>query len=168
MDSHLKPEKIIKQLLLNLAEKVKRNYENDKLYCSWENTDNIVAVPYDVPIVGYGGKTVNTLRLWSAEPYEQNFDMNAFNNGDYAGAMKFRSDVEAITSVLYPNDNGLSGKVLRLKQEYMFVSAGIADIISTFKKWHGTDWKSFPNAVAIHTNDTHPALCAPKRDETSY
>lgn len=151
-----------KAVVVKFGGEVKRNYENDKLYCSWENTENIIAVPYDVPIVGYGGKTVNTLRLWSAEPYEQNFDMNAFNNGDYAGAMKFRSDVEAITSVLYPNDNGLSGKVLRLKQEYMFVSAGIADIISTFKKWHGTDWKLFPDMVAIHTNDTHPALCAPE------
>ena len=87
--------------------------------------ESIIAVPYDVPVVGYGGETVNTLRLWSAEPAEENFDMDAFNRGDYSGAMKFRSDVEAITSILYPNDSSDPGKVLRLKQEYMFVSAGI-------------------------------------------
>ena len=76
--------------------------------------------------------------------------------------MKFRSDVEAITSLLYPNDNGMAGKILRLKQEYMFVCAGINNIVETFKYEYGTDWERFPELVAIHTNDTHPALCAPE------
>ena len=112
---------------------------------------------------GYGGKLVNNLRLWSAEPAKQNFNMDAFNRGDYAGAMKFRSDVEAITSVLYPNDNADPGKVLRLKQEYMFVAAGLKSILRYYKREYGKHaWKRFPELIAIHTNDTHPALCAPE------
>ena len=88
--------------------------------------------------------------------------MDAFNRGDYAGAIKHRADVEAITSILYPNDNASPGQLLRLKQEYMFVCAGIADIVSSFKKTYGNDWKLFPEKVAIHINDTHPALCVPE------
>ena len=141
---------------------VERQYEEDGTRFLWKESERILAMPYDVPIVGYGGETVNTLRLWSAEPCEENFDMDAFNRGDYAGAIKHRADVEAITSILYPNDNASPGKVLRLKQEYMFVCAGIADIVKTFKKDHGSDWARFPELVAIHTNDTHPSLCAPE------
>ena len=141
---------------------VERQYDGEKTNFIWKDEEKILAVPYDVPVVGYGGKTVNTLRLWSAEPYEENFDMDAFNRGDYAGAVKFRADIEAITSILYPNDNADPGKVLRLKQEYMFVSAGLADILKTFRKEYGDDWKRFPELVAIHTNDTHPSLCAPE------
>ena len=141
---------------------VERQYEEDGTRFLWKEGERILAMPYDVPIVGYGGETVNTLRLWSAEPCEENFDMDAFNRGDYAGAIKHRADVEAITSILYPNDNASPGKVLRLKQEYMFVCAGIADIVKTFKRDHGSDWVRFPELVAIHTNDTHPSLCAPE------
>ncbi len=141
---------------------VHRKYEDGKMNFDWEGGETILAMPYDVPIVGYGGTTVNNLRLWSAEPCEERFDMDAFNKGDYAGAVKYRAGVEAITSILYPNDNADPGKVLRLKQEYLFVSAGIADIIKSFKEDYGTDWKRFPDLVAIHTNDTHPALCAPE------
>ena len=141
---------------------VERQYEEDGTRFLWKEGERILAMPYDVPIVGYGGETVNTLRLWSAEPCEENFDMDAFNRGDYAGAIKHRADVEAITSILYPNDNASPGKVLRLKQEYMFVCAGIADIVKTFKRDHGSDWARFPELVAIHTNDTHPSLCAPE------
>ena len=141
---------------------VNRYYKDGKMDFDWQGGETIIAMPYDVPVVGYGGKTVNNLRLWSAEPCEERFDMDAFNRGDYAGAVKYRAGVEAITSILYPNDNADPGKVLRLKQEYMFVSAGIADIMRTFKSDYGTDWKRFPDLVAIHTNDTHPALCAPE------
>ena len=141
---------------------VNRYYKDGKMDFDWQGGETIIAMPYDVPVVGYGGKTVNNLRLWSAEPCEERFDMDAFNRGDYAGAVKYRAGVEAITSILYPNDNADPGKVLRLKQEYMFVSAGIADIMRTFKSDYGTDWKRFPDLVAIHTHDTHPALCAPE------
>ena len=149
-------------VVVNYGGHTQRHEENGKYWYSWDDSEKILAVPYDVPIVGYGGKTVNTLRLWSAEPYEEKFNMDAFNRGDYSTAMKFRSDVEAITCVLYPNDNADPGKVLRLKQEYMFVAAGLATIIKTYKKEHGCDWEHFQDYVAIQTNDTHPSLCAPE------
>ena len=151
-----------KSVVVRFGGEVVKHYENGQFWCSWEGGETILAVPYDVPVVGYGGETVNNLRLWSAQPCEEDFDMDAFNRGDYSGAMKFRSDVEAITSLLYPNDNGMAGKILRLKQEYMFVCAGINNIVETFKYEYGTDWERFPELVAIHTNDTHPALCAPE------
>ena len=141
---------------------VDRDYSGPEVKFSWVGGEKILAVPYDVPILGYGGETVNTLRLWSAEPCEERFDMEAFNKGDYANAQKYRADVEAITSILYPNDNGDRGKILRIKQEYMFTAAGLASIISSFKEEHGNDFSIFPDCVAIHTNDTHPALCAPE------
>ncbi|MGM9521819.1 MAG: glycogen/starch/alpha-glucan phosphorylase [Oscillospiraceae bacterium] len=154
-----KPENAV---IVRFGGTVEREYDGEKTNFVWKGGERILAMPYDVPIVGYGGETVNNLRLWSAEPVEENFDMDAFNRGDYSGAVKFRADVEAITSILYPNDNADPGKVLRLKQEYLFVAAGIADIVKSFKIEHGGDWKRFPDFVAIHTNDTHPALCAPE------
>lgn len=154
-----KPENAV---VVRYGGEVVRHYEEDNFWCSWEGGNPILAIPYDVPIVGYGGETVNNLRLWTAEPIEEDFDLDAFNRGDYSGAMKFRSDVEAISSMLYPNDSSDSGKVLRLKQEYMFVAAGLANIIKTYKKEYNSDWERFPDLVAIHTNDTHPALCAPE------
>ena len=122
----------------------------------------VMAVPYEVPIVGYGGKTVNVLRLWSAEPVVEKLDLAAFNRGDYSGAVKDRNEIEAISCILYPDDSTESGKALRLKQEYFFVAAGIADIVKTFKKTYGSDWAIFPEKISIHTNDTHPALCVPE------
>ena len=122
----------------------------------------VMAVPYEVPIVGYGGKTVNVLRLWSAEPVTEKLDLAAFNRGDYSGAVKDRNEIEAISCILYPDDSTEAGKALRLKQEYFFVAAGVADIVKTFKKTYGTDWAIFPEKISIHTNDTHPALCVPE------
>ena len=113
-----------------------------------------------MPIVGYEGKTVNRLRLWSAEPAAADFDLDAFNAGDYAKANKFRTDAEAISEILYPNDAGEHGRILRLNQEYLFVAAGVASILRTYKNDYGTEaWDRFPDRVAIHTNDTHPAMC---------
>ena len=127
-----------------------------------EGGDRVKAVPYDVPVVGYGGDHVTKLRLWSAEPAEENFDLDAFNEGDYAKANKFRSDVEAISTILYPNDAGQHGRILRIKQEYLFVSAGLQTILRTYEHEYGPDWKHFPDHVALHTNDTHPAMCGPE------
>ena len=110
-------------VLVNFGGHVTRHEENGGFWYSWDDAEQVLAMPYDVPIVGYGGETVNNLRLWSAEPKEERFDMDAFNRGDYSGAVKYRSDVEAITSILYPNDSSDPGKVLRLKQEYLFVAA---------------------------------------------
>jgi len=156
---HKKPENAV---VVRFGGEVVRHEKDGKFWFTWEGGEKVLAVPYDVSVVGYGGKTVNNLRLWSAQPYEENFDMDAFNRGDYSAAYKFRANVEAITDILYPNDSGDSGKILRIKQEYLFVAAGLANILTTFKKEYGPDWKRFPDLVSIHTNDTHPALCAPE------
>jgi len=123
----------------------------------------INAVPYDVPVIGYGGKTVNTLRLFSAQPYHEAFDLEAFNRGDYAAASYKRSEAEAISNVLYPDDSTQVGRELRLKQEYFFVCAGLTSILRKYVREYGKDkWAEFPDHVSIHINDTHPALCVPE------
>ena len=142
---------------------VDRSYEDGKIHFKHVDYQTVMAVPYDVPIIGDGGKTVNMLRLWQAEPEEEKLDMKAFSSGRYSDAVKERNDVEAITTLLYPDDSTPEGKELRLKQEYFLVAAGIASIIRAYKKRSGTDnWADFPNKVAIHINDTHPALCVPE------
>ncbi len=122
----------------------------------------VLAVPNDVPVLGYGGGTVNTLRLWSAQPFHETFDLAAFNRGDYSAAVRERSEAEAISCVLYPDDSSLAGQELRLKQEYFFSAAGVADILRRYKAEHGADWENFPRRIAIHINDTHPTLCIPE------
>ena len=150
-------------VLIRFGGQVVRHEENGRYWFTQEGGELVKAVPYDVPIVGYGGKKVNNLRLWSAEPAEENFDLDAFNAGDYAKAMKFRSDVEAISQILYPNDAGEHGRLLRLKQEYLFVSAGLQTILRDYKKKYGDDnWGDLGKHVSIHTNDTHPAMCGPE------
>ena len=149
-------------VVVQFGGQVDRHEGDGKYWFTWEGGEKILAVPYDVPIVGYGGETVNHLRLWSAEPYTEDFDLAAFNSGDYAKANKFRSDVEAISTILYPNDSGQHGKLLRLKQEYLFVSAGLKTILRTYKKEFGNDFEHLGDHVCIHTNDTHPALCGPE------
>lgn len=141
---------------------VRHEDETGRYWFTQEGGDKVRAVPYDVPIIGYGAKKVNRLRLWSAEPYEENFDLDAFNAGDYARANKFRSDVEAISTILYPNDSGEHGRILRLKQEYLFVSAGLQTILNTYEREYGPDWEHLADHIAIHTNDTHPAMCGPE------
>ena len=136
--------------------------EGDRLIYSVEDTQDVLAVPYDIPIVGYGGKTVNKLRCWSAEPIDEHFDLGAFNAGDYTGADRDRANAEAISAILYPNDAGEHGRLLRLKQEYLFVAAGIRTLLDTFEREHGDAWDELPRYVAIHTNDTHPAMCGPE------
>lgn len=136
--------------------------EGDRTVFSVEGTQDVLAVPYDIPIVGYGGKTVNKLRCWSAEPIDEHFDLDAFNAGDYTGADRDRANAEAISAILYPNDAGEHGRLLRLKQEYLFVAAGIRTLLDTFEREHGDAWDELPRYVAIHTNDTHPAMCGPE------
>ncbi|MCQ4638317.1 glycogen/starch/alpha-glucan phosphorylase [Anaerovorax odorimutans] len=143
--------------------RVERTFENGKI--SFEHTayQTVLAVPYDVPIVGYGGKTVNMLRLWQAEPPEEKIDLAAFSRGEYSEAVRERNEIEAITAILYPDDTTPAGKELRLKQEYFLTAAGIASIIDHYKHQYGASaWRAFPDRVAIHTNDTHPALCVPE------
>ena len=142
---------------------VVRHEQNGKFWFTWEGGQIVNAVPYDVPIVGYGGQTVNRLRLWRAEADHEDFDLEAFSRGEYAKASRARTDVEAISEVLYPNDTTEQGRKLRLKQEYLMVAAGIANIVRDYKRdYPQAGWKEFPEHVAIHTNDTHPALCGPE------
>ena len=136
--------------------------ENGRTFYRTVDTQDILAVPYDIPVVGYAGETVNKLRVWAAEPVEEHFDLEAFNRGDYAQADAERAEAEAISAILYPNDAGEHGRLLRLKQEYLFVSAGIYSLLDTFEKEHGENWELLPQFVAIHTNDTHPAMCGPE------
>ena len=122
----------------------------------WVDTENVVAMPYDVPVPGYGTETVNNLRLWSAKATKE-FDLWHFNEGNYERSVEDRHDSENISKVLYPNDSSANGRELRLKQQYFFVSASIQDILYRFlSKDHG--WDQLPEKVAIQLNDTHPAI----------
>ena len=139
---------------------VDRQLNNGVMSFTHRDYQRVLAVPYEVPIVGFGGKDVNILRLWSAEPAKEEFDLEAFNNGDYAGATRARSEIEAISWILYPHDAGPAGRILRLKQEYFFVSAGVQAVLRHHKKLYGPNsLKELPERVVIQTNDTHPALC---------
>ncbi len=142
---------------------VDREYKDGKVLFRYQAAQEVQAVPYDVPIVGYGGKTVNHLRLWYAQPLEENFDLGAFNRGDYAAAVRHRSEIEAISCILYPDDSTPMGKKLRLQQEYLLVAAGVGDLVRRYKKRYGTgQWSRMPDRMAIHINDTHPTMCVPE------
>ena len=151
-----------KAVTIKFGGRVEGFEENGRTFYRTVDTQDILAVPYDIPVVGYAGETVNKLRVWSAEPVEEHFDLEAFNRGDYALADAERAEAEAISAILYPNDAGEHGRLLRLKQEYLFVSAGIYSLLDTFEKEHGANWELLPQFVAIHTNDTHPAMCGPE------
>jgi starch phosphorylase len=126
----------------------------------WVDTKTVVGLPYDLPVVGYGGGTVNTLRLWSAKAAEE-FDLDDFNRGEYVDAVANKVLAENLTKVLYPNDNMFEGKELRLKQQYFFVSCSLQDIVRRFKS-DGNGWDVFPDKVFMQLNDTHPTLVIPE------
>jgi len=126
----------------------------------WLDTKTVIGMPYDLPVVGYGGNTVNTLRLWSAKATEE-FDLDDFNRGEYVDAVANKVLAENLTKVLYPNDNVFEGKELRLKQQYFFVSCTLQDILRRFKA-DGNSWDVFPDKVFIQLNDTHPSLVTPE------
>lgn len=127
-----------------------------RLSCLWTDTQDILAVPYDIPIPGYKNDVVNTLRLWSARSTEE-FDLEYFNSGDYEQAVYKKIYSENISKVLYPNDEMSQGRELRLKQEYFFTAASMADIIRRFKS-ENSDLKALPEKICIQLNDTHPTL----------
>ncbi|MFC1849639.1 glycogen/starch/alpha-glucan phosphorylase [candidate division CSSED10-310 bacterium] len=133
---------------------------NKKLRMEWADTDSVMAMAYDYPILGYDNNTVNTLRLWSAKS-TRDFDFQYFNSGDYVRAVEDKSTSESISKVLYPNDQSLAGKELRLKQQYFFVSATLKDILRRYCKEH-KKFNAFPKKVAIQLNDTHPAIAIPE------
>lgn len=122
----------------------------------WVDTEKILAVAYDTPVVGWGGETINTLRLWAAKP-ENEFEMEAFNKGDYIGAVAHQVLAQNISRVLYPNDNTPVGQELRFKQEFFFTSASLQDMLRRFKDHHD-DWSELPEKAAVQLNDTHPAI----------
>jgi starch phosphorylase len=132
-------------------EKVKIEFRNQTVY----------AVPYDTPVIGYGAQKVNTLRLWQAEPV-QAFDFKLFNDQKFDQAVIEKNEAQAITSVLYPNDESDKGKKLRLKQQYFFTSASLQDIMSNYRKKHGNDFSHFADEYAIQLNDTHPVVSIPE------
>ncbi|MEE1200314.1 MAG: glycogen/starch/alpha-glucan phosphorylase [Christensenellales bacterium] len=125
------------------------------------NYSTVEAVPYDIPVIGYDNTMVNMLRTWSARSPKR-IDMLSFNSGQYVKAMAERELAEVISKVLYPNDDSYQGKELRLKQQYFFSSASIQYAVSDFLKTYGPQWRIFPDKVAVHINDTHPAVAIPE------
>ncbi len=121
----------------------------------------VLAVPYDVPVIGYGTKNIGTLRLWQCEA-EEELDFNAFNNQDYMRALTQKNLAEDITRVLYPNDSTWEGKRLRIKQQYVLSSASLQDMIRSYKSGHGNDLTHFADYCAVQLNDTHPAMSIPE------
>ena len=125
------------------------------------NDIDVWAIPFDLPITGYGTKNINLLRLWKAEPAEE-FDFNLFNSQRFDDAVIERNRVNDIWRVLYPNDTSYDGKVLRVRQQYFFVSASLQDIVRKYKAVHGEDMKDFAKYNAIQLNDTHPVIGIPE------
>ncbi len=126
----------------------------------WVGTDDVLAMAYDTIIPGYGTEATNTLRLWSAKATEE-MNLRAFNQGNYFGAVESKNHSENVSRVLYPDDSTLSGRELRLRQEYFFVSASLQDLVRRYLRTH-TGFDALPDKVSIHLNDTHPVLAVPE------
>jgi len=121
---------------------------------------HVLGVPYDRPITGYGGQTINTLRLWAAATPDV-FDLQAFSAGSFVGALAQRLAADSVTRVLYPDDSTIMGRGLRFVQEYFLVACSLADLVRRFRR-HNADWSTLPDKVAIQLNDTHPSLAVPE------
>lgn len=130
--------------------------ENGSVRAKPGHASQLLGIPYDRPVVGYGGRTINTLRLWSAES-PNHFGFGEFSSGDFVGAIVDRLIAETVTRVLYPDDSTRAGQALRFVQEYFLVCCSLGDIITRFRRTN-TDWKALPDKVAIQMNDTHPAM----------
>jgi starch phosphorylase len=142
-----------------------------KLNCSFEvrggvlravtgRPSSLIGVPFDRPVVGYGGKTVNTLRLWAAAAHDY-FNFQEFSSGDFVGALAETLEAESLTRVLYPDDSTSLGQGLRFVQEYFLVACSLADLLRRFRR-NNTDWNALPDKVAIQLNDTHPTMAVPE------
>ncbi len=123
----------------------------------WVDTRTVLGVPHDIPVAGFGTKTVNLLRLWASRASDD-FDLAAFNSGGYVEAVREKAVGETVSKVLYPNDKTENGKELRLVQQYFFVSCSIRDLVRRHLRTPGNSWKNFADKVAIQLNDTHPAI----------
>ena len=142
-----------------------------KLNCSFEirggnlraiigQPSSLIGIPFDRPVVGYGGKTINTLRLWAAAAHDY-FNFQEFSSGDFVGALAETLEAESLTRVLYPDDSTSQGQGLRFMQEYFLVACSLADLVRRFQA-SNADWSALPGKVAIQLNDTHPALAVPE------
>src|SRR5437773_2194156 len=142
-----------------------------KLICSCEmrggtlrailgKASSLIGIPYDRPVVGYGGKTINTLRLWAAAAPDY-FDFQEFSKGDFVGAVAETLTAESLTRVLYPDDSTAQGQGLRFVQEYFLVACSLADLVRRIRR-SNTDWNAFPEKVAVQINDTHPTMAVPE------
>lgn len=140
---------------------VEMGNENGRTVFRHVGYNTVEAVPYDMPLVGYDTSTVNSLRLWSARAPKR-IDLSDFNHGHYVQASEEKELAEAISNILYPEDNHYEGKLLRLKQQYFFTSATLQYILKDFKMLNGTNWSKLPEKVVIHINDTHPGLAIPE------
>jgi starch phosphorylase len=142
---------------VNLLRKNDGNFE-----VKHTDTDNVMAIPYDVPIIGYNNKVVNTLRLWSAEPFnDQKHNLSDYDEGYYHG-LEHEHTIEQISEYLYPDDSYLEGKELRLKQQYFLVSSSLQNLITDYKKNEESLLKDLPHQIVIQINDTHPSLAIPE------
>jgi starch phosphorylase len=125
-----------------------------------DRPSTLVGVPYDRPVVGYGGKTINTLRLWAAAP-PTDFDFEAFSHGEFVGALAERLIADSLTRVLYPDDSTAMGQGLRFVQEYFLVACSLADLVRRFRR-SNSSWSALPSKAAIQLNDTHPTMAVPE------
>ena len=137
-----------------------KRIENDAVTVEFKDM-SVKAVPYDMPIIGYGTDNIGTLRLWQSESLMP-FDFDLFNSQKYDKSVALKNRAEDISRVLYPNDDNNEGKKLRLKQQYFFSSASLQDIIRKYKKIHGTDFSKFADFITIQLNDTHPVISIPE------
>ncbi|WP_439651897.1 glycogen/starch/alpha-glucan phosphorylase [Oceanobacillus alkalisoli] len=128
---------------------------------NYEHTDKVIAVPYDIPVIGYANETVNTLRLWSAEPVSVEPD-NSNDQEEFYHHLDFEHSIEQLSGFLYPDDSSYEGKELRLKQQYFLVSASVQNMLKQFKKNHRLSLKHLPEKIVIQINDTHPSLSIPE------
>lgn len=131
-------------------------HEDGYVHYHWVGTEDVMAMAYDTPVPGYGGKTVNNMRLWAAKS-SRDFDLRYFNQGNYIQAVADKNDSETLSKVLYPDDSTEVGRELRLKQQYFFVSASLQDMLHRYRK-NSLDWVDLPDKIAVQLNDTHPSI----------
>lgn len=135
---------------------VEYKHEDGSLHHHWVDTDDVMAMAYDTPVPGYGGKTVNNMRLWSAKS-SRDFELRYFNQGNYIQAVADKNESESLSKVLYPDDSTEVGRELRMKQQYFFVSASLQDMLLRYRK-NAEGWTQLPEKVAVQLNDTHPSI----------
>ena len=146
---------------VQLSGYVETTFVDGKMKKIWHPAQIIKGVPWDIPIVGYKGTTVNILRLWESRPSEF-FDWDVFNAGGYVDSQNEKAQAEVISKVLYPNDSTEAGKILRLVQQYFFSSCSLKDIIRRYERAHGNDYSHFAEKIAVQLNDTHPTIAIPE------